>query len=195
VKTIGAIVSLILITDSSGTPKDWVNAETGACYYAREKVLWETGPKIKTFLGGISAATGEQSRIDISAIIGVSGPILGNDFYFRDSIYAERSIMYARDRHICAYCGDLFESKYLTIDHVMPKSRNGKNTWVNCVTACKPCNHRKGNKTPEEAKMHLLYVPYSPNLFEKMILKNRKILQDQMDFLIIRVPKHSRLLS
>lgn len=186
-------MSLILITDSSGTPKDWVNAEVGACYYARQKVLWETGAKVKTFLGGYNYL-GEQSRIAVSAILGVSGPILGNEFYFRDTIYAERSILYGRDRHMCGYCGEVFEAKALTLDHVLPKSRGGKNTWVNCVTACKPCNHRKGNRTPEEAKMHLLYVPYVPNLFEKMILKNRKILQDQMEFLIHRIPKHSRIL-
>jgi 5-methylcytosine-specific restriction endonuclease McrA len=75
----------------------------------------------------------------------------------------------------------------------MPKSRGGKNNWTNVVAACKPCNHRKGNKTPEEAKMHLLYVPYVPNIFEKMILRNKKILADQMEFLIGRIPKHSRI--
>ena len=188
-------MSLILITDSAGTPKNWVATETGACYYARQKVLWETGPTVKTFLGGISAINGSQSKIQVSSIIGVSGPILGHEFYFRDSVYAERMMLYARDKHICAYCGNRFEDRNLTIDHVLPKSKGGKNTWVNCVTACRTCNHKKADRTPEQARMHLLYVPYSPNLFEKMILKNRKILQDQMQFLIIRVAKHSRLLS
>jgi HNH endonuclease len=186
-------VSLVLITDSAGTPKDWVNYELAACYYSRNKILWENGTKIKRFHGGVSAQTGEQSTIDISSIIGVSGPIFGHEFYMRETLYTERSILYARDRNLCAYCGEHHDSKNLTIDHVHPKSRGGKNTWVNCVTACKPCNMRKGNKTPEEAKMHLLYVPYAPNVFEKMILKNRKILADQMDFLIARVPKTSRI--
>jgi 5-methylcytosine-specific restriction endonuclease McrA len=104
-------------------------------------------------------------------------------------------VLYARDRHVCAYCGDIFHWRQLTIDHVLPKSRGGKNTWTNTVSACKPCNLRKGNKTPEEAKMHLLYVPYAVNVFERMILQNRNILADQMDFLISRVPKHSRLLQ
>lgn len=186
-------MSLVLITDSAGTPKDWVNHEVACCYYARGKVLWENGNTIRAFHGGISSETGEQSVIDISSIIGVSGPIFGHDFYSRETIYAERSILYSRDRNMCAYCGDVLEFKNLTIDHVLPKSRKGKNTWVNCVTACKTCNMRKGNKTPEEAKMHLLYVPYAPNVFEKMILKNRKILADQMEFLMSRVPKNSRL--
>jgi hypothetical protein len=186
-------VSLVLITDSSGTPKDWANHEVACCYYARDKVLWEIGAKIRTFHGGICAETGLQSTLDISSILGVSGPLLGESFYSRESVYADRMILYARDRYLCAYCGEDFEPYKLTIDHVLPKSFGGKNTWVNCVTACKPCNHRKGNRTPEIANMHLLYVPYAPSVFEKTILRNRKILADQMNYLMSRVPKTSRL--
>jgi HNH endonuclease len=188
-------LSLVLVTDSTGAPKDWVNFEIAAAYYSRDKILWETGEKIKKFTGGINARTGERSYLEISSILGVSGPIFGESFYLKESVYADRPILYGRDRHLCAYCGDKFEPKELTIDHVYPRSRGGKNTWVNCVTACKPCNLRKRNRTPEEAHMPLLYVPYSPNAFEKMILRNRRILADQMDFLIARVPKSSRLLA
>lgn len=183
----------VLIADKQGTPKQWVSHREAANYYINEKVLWEVGSPIKVYYGGINKL-GEQSSLTISSIVGVSGPILGSKFYDKETVYAERMVMYARDRHLCAYCGDQFEPGELTIDHVQPKSRGGKNTWVNCVTACKPCNLRKGNKTPEEAKMHLLYVPYAINMFERMILKNRNILADQMDFLIARVPKHSRIL-
>ena len=186
-------MSLVLITDSSGSPKDWANFEVAACYYARNKVLWETGNKIRTFYGGINAETGEQSMLTISSILGVTGPLLGEAFFARESVYADRMILYARDRYLCAYCGEVFEPYKLTIDHVLPKSMGGKNTWVNCVTSCKPCNHRKGNRTPETANMHLLYVPYAPSIFEKTILRNRKILGDQMDYLMARVPKTSRL--
>lgn len=182
----------ILIVDKQGTPKDWVNFTTACCYYARDKVLWEIGSTVKEFHGGHNDQ-GEQSVISISSILGVSGPLLGDKFYKAESVYADRMVLYARDKHICAYCGDTFEPKALTIDHVHPKSRGGKNTWVNCVTACKPCNHKKGSKTPEEARMQLLYVPYAVNKFEKMILSNRKILADQMSFLIARVPKNSRI--
>ena len=185
-------MSFVLIADSAGTPKDWVNFETAVCYYAKNKVLWETGSEIKRFYGGYNSL-GEQSKITISSILSVSGPVLGQSFYDKESIFAERVVLYSRDRHICAYCGDQFLAKELTIDHVMPKSRGGKNNWTNVVAACKPCNHKKGNRTPEEAKMHLLYVPYVPNIFEKMILRNKKILADQMEFLIGRIPKHSRI--
>jgi 5-methylcytosine-specific restriction endonuclease McrA len=64
---------------------------------------------------------------------------------------------------------------------------------MNVVTACKGCNARKDNKTLREAKMELLYVPYAPNHYENLLLQNRSILKDQMEYLLSGVPKHSRL--
>lgn len=184
-------MAMVLITDTAGTPRDWSDLETAVCYYALDKVKWEIGSKIHEFRGGINRH-GEISTIAVSSIIGVSGPLFTKK-YQSNSPYFERSLLYSRDHQICAYCGDEFEWKALTIDHIMPKSRGGKNIWTNCVTACRPCNHRKGSRTPEEAGLKLLYVPYVPNVFEKMILKNRRILADQMDFLKARVSKDSRI--
>ncbi len=65
-----------------------------------------------------------------------------------------------RDRHRCQYCGD---KDRLTIDHVMPKSRGGRDTWENLVTACVPCNNRKGSRTPEEARLELRRKPFRPS--------------------------------
>ncbi|WP_071517982.1 HNH endonuclease [Geitlerinema sp. PCC 9228] len=64
-----------------------------------------------------------------------------------------------RDRHTCQYCGS---TKHLTVDHVLPRSRGGTDTWENVVTACTTCNGRKGNRTPEEAKMPLRTQPKAP---------------------------------
>lgn len=186
------IVNMVLVVDKAGKPRDWADEQTGACYYARNKVLAEFGTPIKTFYGGHNM-NGDVSEITVSSIISVSGPIFSDKWFERETIYADRQILYARDRHLCAYCGEQFKDHQLTIDHILPRSKGGKNTWVNTVSACKPCNVEKADRTPEQAKMHLLFVPYAPNMFEKMILKNRKILQDQMEFLMTRVPKHSRL--
>ena len=65
-----------------------------------------------------------------------------------------------RDRHRCQYCRS---NDRLTIDHVIPKSRGGKDTWENLVAACVPCNNRKGSRTPEEAGMPLLRKPFRPS--------------------------------
>jgi 5-methylcytosine-specific restriction endonuclease McrA len=73
-----------------------------------------------------------------------------------------RKRLYRRDDNQCVYCGN---KKSLTIDHVLPKSRGGKNTWTNLVTCCNTCNLKKGNRTPEEAGMKLRQKPYEPSIF------------------------------
>jgi hypothetical protein len=185
-------MSYVLITDSAGTPREWADLESACCYYAKKKVLWEIGSQMKEFIGGINNR-GEQSRIVISSILGVTGPIFSKTFKEKETQTPERVILYARDQHVCAYCGDVFNFRELTIDHIIAKSRGGKHNWMNTVTACKSCNQRKGDRTPEEAKMHLLYVPYVPTRFEKIFLANKKILADQMEFLMAKIPKTSRV--
>ena len=64
---------------------------------------------------------------------------------------------------------------------------------MNVVTACRACNERKGSRLPEEAQMQLVYAPYIPNRAEFLILANRRILADQMEFLKQHVAAHSRI--
>jgi 5-methylcytosine-specific restriction endonuclease McrA len=77
----------------------------------------------------------------------------------------------------------------------MPRSKGGDDTWMNVVTACRRCNQRKSDKTLKEARLELLYLPYAPNHYENLILLNRNILGDQMEYLISGVPKNSRILQ
>ncbi|WP_460362855.1 HNH endonuclease [Thermus antranikianii] len=65
-----------------------------------------------------------------------------------------------RDRYTCQYCGR--QGGELTVDHVLPRSRGGRSTWENLVAACRPCNLKKGDRTPEEAGMRLLRPPRAP---------------------------------
>lgn len=71
-----------------------------------------------------------------------------------------RQEVFNRDHHICQYCGK--ETRQLTIDHVIPRYRNGQHTWENVVSACIPCNRRKAGRTPKEAGMKLLHQPSAP---------------------------------
>src|SRR5688572_32784598 len=64
-----------------------------------------------------------------------------------------------RDHNTCQYCGRQHAPSELTLDHVQPRSRGGESSWDNLVACCKRCNHRKGNRTPEESGMHLLRRP------------------------------------
>lgn len=74
-------------------------------------------------------------------------------------VILSRQNVFKRDGFQCQYCGD---SDDLTLDHVIPKSRGGKTNWDNLITACKKCNSKKGDFTPDEAKMPLLAFPYKP---------------------------------
>jgi len=77
-----------------------------------------------------------------------------------------RHRIFRRDEYQCVYCGN---KRNLTVDHVIPKSRGGQNTWLNLVTCCSYCNRTKDNKTPEEAGMKLLRRPYEPSMFSEII--------------------------
>jgi hypothetical protein len=69
-----------------------------------------------------------------------------------------RAGVLVRDGHRCVYCGGIAS----TVDHVLPRSRGGRNTWLNTVAACGFCNHRKGDRTPAEAGMALRSKPTAP---------------------------------
>jgi 5-methylcytosine-specific restriction endonuclease McrA len=68
----------------------------------------------------------------------------------------KRARVYIRDRYRCQYCGEHRHAKDLTLDHILPRAQGGESTPANLVTACVKCNQRKGNRTPEQARMPLL---------------------------------------
>ena len=82
--------------------------------------------------------------------------------------YSKRNI-FVRDNFTCVYCGK--KNNKLTVDHVIPQGQGGKSSFENCVAACKPCNHKKGNRTPTEAKMFMKKQPYAPTIYEFIRLK------------------------
>jgi 5-methylcytosine-specific restriction endonuclease McrA len=75
-------------------------------------------------------------------------------------VMLSRQNIFRRDGQKCLYCGSRED---LTLDHVLPRSRGGKTSWQNLVTACKRCNSKKGDFTPEEANMRLPYAPFKPS--------------------------------
>ncbi len=182
----------ILVLDAGGTPRRWIGVEDAVGYYYKEQVAWDLGDNEFTLHGGICRATGERSSLTLRSIVAVRGDS-SRRARFEQTPALTREMLFARDRFICAYCGGRFRPGELTAEHVKPQSRGGRDTWTNLVSACKPCNLRKGNRTPEQAHMPLMYVPYVPNLHEAFILRNRRILADQMVFLMAGVPRHSRL--
>jgi len=73
--------------------------------------------------------------------------------------------VFLRDSFICQYCGNT-DRDLLTFDHVVPRSKGGKTTWVNIVAACSPCNIRKGGRMPRDAGMHPNRTPVRPTMYE-----------------------------
>lgn len=183
----------VLKLSAQGLPQSWISLEQAVIHYAAEEVRWEVGQTVATFRGGHNARTGEQSIITVNSIIGTKGVPGINPFDLRPGLTNAK--LFARDRNLCAYCGDEFAEADLTREHIIPFAQNGRDGWMNVVTACRACNHRKSDRTPEQAHMPLLYAPYVPSLWEDFILRNRRILADQMEFLMAHVPKSSRLLA
>jgi hypothetical protein len=168
----------ILRVSNSGIPLNWITPEEACIFSAKNLITWHIGDQIKIMRGGISRINNEQSTIDIFPVI-ASG---NNSGKFKSPILTNPSL-FRRDANTCMYCGVVFSDGHLTRDHVIPLSKNGPNTWNNSVAACKTCNQRKADRTPEKAKMPLLAVPYTPTHAEHLILINRTVLYDQMHFL------------
>ncbi len=175
------MTALILRLDISGAPLRWIPWQHAICLYSRDRVAWTAGDSVFTFRGGISRLTGRKSRVEVNSIIAVKCSRIGG--YRRVIPPLTNRELFLRDANLCLYCGGQYHKSELTRDHVIPLSRGGKDRWLNVVAACKRCNTRKGNRTPEIAGMPLLAVPYVPNWAEYLALSNRRILADQMEFL------------
>lgn len=181
----------VLQLDVSGRPQAWITTREAAVIYACDGVAWTLGEPCQVLRGGWQRGSGRQSRIEVHSIIAVRGTVPSRAW--RQAPALSNAKLFARDRFVCAYCGHDGLPEDLTREHIHPTSRGGYDTWMNCITACRPCNGRKGSRLPEEANMSLLYLPYVPSLHEDMILRGRRILADQMEFLLASVPRSSRL--
>lgn len=184
----------ILQLDISGNPQRWITYEDSCYYTAKDLVGWSMGATNITLYGGTSRETGKQSTMTINTIIAIKGKVNPKQFQSANRVPLSNKTLFRRDSNMCAYCGETFNSSALTRDHIHPVSRGGPNIWMNVVASCSHCNKVKDDRTPEEANMQLLFTPYIPNRAEWLILQNRKILGDQMEFLLARVPQESRLL-
>ena len=182
----------VLSLDSNGRILDWMSWQEAVCLYVRDAVAWTIGDVCLTIHGGTSRMTGLQSLIDLHPIVASRGH--ARPGHFDPCPALTNAALFARDRQICLYCGNHFHRGDLTRDHVVPLSKGGRDRWENVVTACLHCNVRKGGRTPAQASMPLLAVPYRPSWVEHLILSNRNILADQMEFLVGHLPKNRRVL-
>ncbi len=184
----------ILRTDISGMPLEWIDYRDAVRLYHTGQVAYACGNSLFRLYGGTNALTGKQSVLEIPTILSTLGhshnpgnlrhdyvPPLNNETLFR------------RDANLCLYCGQRFPSSQLSRDHVQPLSKGGRDTWTNVVTACRQCNNVKAWRTPEQARMQLLAVPFAPTYAEYIYLKGRRVLADQMEYLLAHFPRTSPL--
>ena len=184
----------VLRADVSGMPIEWINYRDAARLYALEQVLYPMGGVLFRMHGGINARTGRQSTLEVHSIVCTLGQAQAH--LKHHSSYTpplNNKTLFRRDAYLCLYCGNRFPPYDLSREHIRPISRGGKDVWKNCVTACKRCNHHKGDLTPEEAQMELLAVPFIPSHAEYIYLSGRTILADQMEFLLAHFPRNSPL--
>ncbi len=181
----------ILRVDVSGMPLDWITYRDAVRFYYLGEVAYSAGKPLFTIRGGVNAVSGRRSVIELESIIATYGknPRLGLEYVPP----LNNLTLFRRDAFLCMYCGEHFQRRELSRDHVMPFNQGGRDKWSNVVTACKRCNNHKAGRTPEEADMKLLAVPFVPTHAEYVYLQARTVLTDQMEFLKAHFPRRSRL--
>ncbi|MDH5649550.1 MAG: HNH endonuclease [Gammaproteobacteria bacterium] len=184
----------VLRTDVSGMPLEWIDFRDAVRLYHLGQVAYSCGSALYTVRGGYNAVTGIRSAIEINSIIATESK---THFWLRSHEQYNPPLnnhaLFARDAYLCMYCGTRHLSRELSRDHVKPLSQGGVDNWNNVVTACKRCNNHKAGRTPEQAGMELLAVPFSPTHAEYIYLQGKRVLADQMEFLLAHFPRSSPL--
>lgn len=180
----------VLVADKAGQPHYWASWQDAVVLKYKDLLSYELGNP-DMFFGGTSRMTGERSNVEVGQIVFLK-TILKYDARVPP---LTNQNLFARDLHICGYCAQVYPESKLSRDHIHPVSKGGKNTWQNCVTACKRCNHEKDDNMLSDTELELVYVPYVPSHSERLIMQNRNVLVDQMDYLKAFLPEHSRILQ
>lgn len=184
--------SQVLQLDIQGTPQAWITLEQAATQLARGAVAWSEGNgPLAVLRGGFNVPLGRPSVLPVPPIIALHGAAQVNLFDVVPSV--TKAKLLRRDRYTCAYCGQVHAAHDLQCEHIVPASRGGAWAWMNLVSACAACNGRKADRTPDEAGMPLVYLPYVPSRFESFLLEGRHIRADVHEWLAARLPRHSRL--
>ena len=182
----------VLRTDASGMPMEWIGYQEAAKLYHLGQVAYACGTKLFTLRGGFNAKTGQRSLLEINSILATYSHV-GGKGYQNYVPPLNNPALFRRDNHFCLYCGQRFHHGTLSRDHITPLSQRGADVWNNVVTACKRCNNHKAGRTPEQAGIQLLAIPFTPTHAEYVYLQGRRVLSDQMEFLKAHFPRKSPL--
>lgn len=175
-------------------PLEWIDYRDAVRLYHSEQVAYDCGTRLYTVFGGYCSLSGERSAVNVSSIIATHGTqkslSTNRDKYVPP---LNNRTLFKRDANVCLYCAMRFPTRDLTRDHITPVSQGGKDRWNNVATACRRCNNYKGGRTPEQASMELIAIPFVPTYAEYIYLKGRRVLADQMQYLLAHIPRSSPL--
>ena len=186
--TIMSAIAKILRLNKAGHPVSWLTREETATLIVKDQIIWSLGKTVMEIRGGYNRR-GIQTVLKLPSIVACDGKVHKESF----DPPLENKFLFRRDKNLCLYCGNEFHVTDLSRDHVIPISRGGRDKWTNVVSSCRRCNNRKADRTPEEASMELLAVPFVPNQYEFLYLSNHAVLADQMEFLSARFSRHIKL--
>jgi 5-methylcytosine-specific restriction endonuclease McrA len=185
---------MVLRTDIAGMPLEWIDYREAARLYHQEQVAYTCGSLVYRLFGGVNALTGLRTTVDVNSIVATVGHT-GNPGNTRHDYVPplNNETLFRRDAYLCLYCGERFNSRELSRDHIRPFSQGGRDVWTNVVAACRSCNNFKAWRTPEQAGLQLIAVPFMPTYAEYIFLKGRRVLADQMEYLQAHFPRSSPL--
>ena len=176
----GGLVQILRL-NQAGQPINWLSWQDAVCLYSRDLICWSYGDIIFRIRGGFNRFSGKQSVVELPSIIACRGEKLARP---HSKPPLSNRALFQRDNYQCLYCGHFFDYHNLTRDHILPRSKGGRDVWQNVVSACRRCNQHKGSRSLDECNMELLALPYRPNAAEFLALVNsQRILYDQAEFL------------
>jgi HNH endonuclease len=135
-------------------------------YMSDEHLVGVIEPKRHRDFAKVLNALGTRAQpgCDVPIYIPSVASLINSTGSFKRGVKFSRINVFTRDNFRCQYCGETKKMTAINYDHVVPRSQGGKTVWNNIVTACYPCNSRKGNRTPVQAGMKLLKAPYTPKV-------------------------------
>jgi 5-methylcytosine-specific restriction endonuclease McrA len=189
-----ALSQQVLRTDVSGMPLEWIDFREAVRAYYLGQVAYTCGVLLYRVRGGYNAISGRRSVVEVNSIVATHGNthalLKAREHYVPP---LSNQALFARDAYLCMYCGGQFPARGLSRDHIKPLTMGGTDTWNNVVTACRRCNNHKAGQTPEHAGVELLAVPFVPTHAEYVFLQGKRVLADQMEFLLAHFPRTSPL--
>ena len=182
----------VLQVSPSGVPIRWITYKRYMCYKMKGSIAWELYPNSFFIHSPSNRATTKLIKHGVSLIVATKVTKTRKKLSFEKVPTISNSLLFKRDRFVCAYCEGVQKFSKLSRDHIYPTSRGGENTWMNVITACHWCNKDKGDKLLSKSQWELGFKPYVPNYAESLLYSRRRATKEQLEYLLQYIPDTSR---